>query len=75
MNLQIKELCNENEIQDFNLIVNLTPKQARETENYNFLKSDKFKNLVCYDGFLNIYFDCLDFTHSKKYKKIFPGTH
>ena len=46
MNLQIKELCNENEIQDFNLIVNLTPKQARETENYNFLKSDKFKNLV-----------------------------
>ena len=46
-----------------------------ETENYNFLKSDKFKNLVCYEGLLNIYFDCVDFTHSKKYKKIFSGTH
>lgn len=69
MNLQIKELCNENEIQDFNLIVNLTPKQARETENYNFLKSDKFKNLVCYDGLLNIYFDCKDFEHCRKIKQ------
>lgn len=69
MNLQIKELCNESEKQDFQNILNLTPKQARETENYSFLKSDKFKNLVCYDGLLNIYFDCVDFTHSKKYKK------
>ena len=69
MNLQIKELCNENEIQDFNLIVNLTPKQARETENYNFLKSDKFKNLVFSDGLLNIYFDCKDFEHCRKIKQ------
>ena len=68
MNLQIKELCNESEKQDFQNILNLTPRQAREIK-ADFLQSEKFKNLVCFDGLLNIYFDCVDFSHSRKYKK------
>jgi len=68
MNLQIKELSNESEKQDFQKILNLTPRQARENK-ADFLQSEKFRNLVFSDGLLNIYFDCKDFSKSKKYKK------
>ena len=68
MNLQIKELSNESEKQDFQKILNLTPRQAREIK-VDFLESEKFRNLVFSDGLLNIYFDCKDFSKSKKYKK------
>lgn len=68
MNLKIKELSNESEKQDFQKILNLTPRQAREIK-VDFLESEKFRNLVFSDGLLNIYFDCKDFSKSKKYKK------
>lgn len=68
MNLKIRELENEIEQADFQKILNLTPRQAREIK-ADFLQSDKFKNLVCYDGLLNIYFDCKDFEHCRKIKQ------
>lgn len=68
MNLQIKELSNESEKQDFQKILNLTPRQAREIK-ADFLQSEKFRNLVYSDGLLNIYFDCKDFEHCRKIKQ------
>ena len=68
MNLKIRQLENEIEQADFSRILNLTPKQARENK-ADFLQSEKFRNLVYSDGLLNIYFDCKDFSKSKKYKK------
>ena len=73
MNCVITELSNENELTDFRKILSLTPRQARDNQD-EFLdecKSKKFYNMILYDGLLNVWFDVIDFSKSRKYKNLF----
>lgn len=72
MNCVITELSNENELADFRKILSLTPRQARgnQDEFLDECKSKKFYNMILYDGLLNVWFDVIEFSKSRKYKNL-----